>query len=156
MGELVHEHEPRMALKYRVEVHLRNPHAPVFHLLPGNCLEAFYQRFGLRPAMSFDIADLYINPFVFPEVRCFQHLVGLANASDVSQENLEAAPVLLPLLALDVGEEGVRAGGILKGMAMGSASHSGQHQQHQWTPSSISSISMIFIPMNGAISPPTP
>ena len=74
-------------------------------------VKAFKQCFCFGPSMRLYIPYQDIYPFLFPEVRRIEHLVGLSDSCNVTEENLETAPVLLPLFTLYTGKEriGVRA-----------------------------------------------
>ena len=58
--------------------------------------------------MRLDIPDFYINSLVLPEVSCLEHLVGLTNTSNVTEENFELAPELLSLFTLDMSKKSIR------------------------------------------------
>ena len=97
-----------MEFNYCIEVHLRNGYTPVFHHFSGYVIESHKKRIGLRPIVRFNIPDHHINAVVHPEMRCLKHLIRLPNASNVTKENFELAPVLLPLFILYMGKKGIR------------------------------------------------
>ena len=146
VGQFIDKHELRVGREDCIEVHFRKAHIPVFHHLPGDDGKPFCKRFCLGPAMGLNVPDPYVNAFTLPEVGCLEHLVGFSHTRDVSQENFQFAPVLLPLLVLHTGEEDIGIRTIFRIDDHGCG----------YTPISTSSISIIFIPMNGAISPPIP
>ena len=111
MGKFIDKYQLGMGGEDCIEIHLRDRHIPVLYHLPGDDREPFNQCFCLSPAMRLNVPDFYINSLILPEVRCLQHLVRLSYPGNVTKENFEFAPVLLPLFTLYMGKKsiGVRA-----------------------------------------------
>ena len=65
--------------------------------------------------MGLHVPDPDVDTLPLPEVRRLEHLVGFADAGNIAEKDLEFAPVFLPLLTLDAGEEGVGIGAEIAG-----------------------------------------
>ena len=157
MGQFIHKDKSRVDLQDLIQVHLLEPDSPVLHFLPRDNRKPVYQGLRLDSSMGLDIPDLDVNTLVLAQVRCPEHLVGLTHPGDITKEYLQFSPVFLPLSLSDADEKCIRIRtAYLRVFHRLCITLPAASAAYQCTPSSTNSISMIFIPMNGAISPPTP
>src|SRR5205823_1380983 len=109
MRKFVYKHDLRMPGENAINVHLLQLHAAIVDLFPRGDRQSCEQRIRLRAAMSFNIADHQIAPRLQLALCGFQHRVGLANARAHAEENLEASALSLRRLALERGQQSIRA-----------------------------------------------
>ncbi len=114
VGELVHQHQLRLAADDRVDVHLGQGDAVIFHLPARQDFQCFDQLLRLRPVVSFDVAHHHVHALLLALVGGFQHGIGLAHAGHIAQKDLE--PAALPFFGLDILQQLIGIGTIVHEM----------------------------------------
>ena len=94
VGQLVHQHQLRLARQDGVDVHLVQGAIAVRHLLARHDLEAVEQRFGLGALVGLDDADDDVDAFLAAGAPGGQHLVGLADAGGRAKKDLQPTAIL--------------------------------------------------------------
>jgi hypothetical protein len=112
VGELVDQHDLRVATDDGVEIHLLERLSPVFEPPAGNDLEPVEQGLRFLAPVGFDDADDDIVAILLPGARLLQHLVSLADAGRGADEDLESAgSAFFPPGSL---EQGLRRGSLVR------------------------------------------
>ncbi len=92
VGQLVHQHQLRVALEGSVEVELAQLHSPVIPPRRREYLQPLHQHFGLHPAVRLHIPYDHFSAGGRQLLCGVQHGIGLAHAGHVTEEDLQAAP----------------------------------------------------------------
>ena len=91
MGQLVDQHDGRVASQHRVEVELVQLHAAVGQSSPGQDLEALQQLDRPRPAVGLDETDDDVGAALLAPMRLLEHRERLADARRHAEVHPEPA-----------------------------------------------------------------
>jgi hypothetical protein len=95
VGQLVDQDDLRFAREDAVDIHLLKEDALVVDFLSRYFFELFGQLCGARAAVCLDDPDHDVLTSLAPADRLAEHVVGLADAGRVAEEEFEGAAGLL-------------------------------------------------------------
>ena len=103
MSQLIYKSQLGQAAQDGIDIQLGELDAMVYHLGAWDDLEIDQQSLGLLTTMGFYVANHNIDTFGFSLVGGFQHGIGFSNASRITQEDLQAAALVLYFFSPNMG-----------------------------------------------------